>query len=193
LERWLAPLRDDARRCQATAERAAHTGEIALSIPGGPSAESAYIGLPFPSRLKYEREAEALVLTLNAPGGPLSRALSAAQLQASARAFVIGGSRVAALVIEICAGDDDARKATLEVRRVLEHIIQAPLSNDELGAAQRASEQRALGASLDPRRRIVDLWRGSPPDPPLSRSSLRAFQATLAGTAQVIVSVTHRD
>jgi hypothetical protein len=164
LERWLAPLRDDARRCQATAERAAHTGEIALSIPGGPSAESAYIGLPFPSRLKYEREAEALVLTLNAPGGPLSRALSAAQLQASARAFVIGGSRVAALVIEICAGDDDARKATLEVRRV-----------------------------LDPRRRIVDLWRGSPPDPPLSRSSLRAFQATLAGTAQVIVSVTHRD
>ncbi len=125
------------------------------------------------------------------PGGPLSRgALGAAQLEASARAFVIGGNRVAALVIEIRAGDDDARKATLEVRRVLEHHHPAvALERRASATAQRASEQRALGASLDPRRRIVDLWRGSPPDPPLSRSSLRAFQATLAGAAQVVVSV----
>ena len=193
LQRWLAPWRDDPRRCQATAERAAHTGEIALSIPSSSSAESAYVGIPFPSRLKYEREAEAIALTLNAAEGPLSRAFSVAQLNASARASVIGGGRVAALIVEIHASDDDARKATLEVRRALDHIVQAPLSNDELAAAQRATEQRTLGASLDPRRRIVDLWRGLPPDPPLSRSSLRAFQATLAGAAQVVVSVTHRD
>jgi hypothetical protein len=164
-----------------------------LSIPSSSSTESAYVGVPFPSRLKYEREAEAIALTLNANGGPLSRAFGAAQLNASARASLIGGGRVAALVVEIHANDEDAHRATLEVRRVLDHVVQASLSNDELLAAQRATEQRALGASLDPRRRIVDLWRGAPPDPPLSRSSLRAFQATLAGAAQVVVSVTHRD
>ncbi len=193
LQRWLAPWRDDPRRCQATAERAAHAGEITLSIPSSSSAESAYVGIPFSSRLKYEREAEAIALTLNAVGGPLSRAFSAVQLNASARASVVGGGRAAALVVEIHASDDDAHKATLEVRRALDHVVQTPLSNDELAAAQRATEQRALSASLDPRRRIVDLWRGSPPEPPLSRSSLRAFQATLAGAAQVVVSVTHRD
>jgi hypothetical protein len=192
LERWLAPFRDDPRRCQATAERAARAGEIALSIPNDSNAESAYLALPFPSRLKFEREAEALALTLNAPSG-LAQALGAAQLDASARASIIGGGRMAALLIEIHASDENAHTATLEVRRTLERIIQTPLSNDELGAAQRAGEQRALGASLDPRRRIVDLWRGSEPQPPLSRSSLRAFQATLSGAPQVVVSVTHRD
>ncbi len=193
LERWLAPWRDDPRRCQATAERAAHTGELALSIPSSSNAESAYVGLPFPSRLKYEREAQAVVLTLNGPDGGLARALSSEHINASAQASIIGGGRVAALVVEIHASDDDAHKAIMEVRRALEHLIQTPLSNDELGAAQRATEQRALGASLDPRRRIVDLWRGAPPEPALSRVSLRAFQAVLAGSAQVVVSVSHRE
>lgn len=193
LERWLAPWRDDPRRCQSTAERAAHTGELALSIPSSTNGESAYVGLPFPSRLKYEREAQAVVLTLNGADGGLARALNTEHINASASASVIGGGRVAALIVTLHASDDDTHKAILEVRRALEHVIQTPLSNDELAAAQRATEQRALGASLDPRRRIVDLWRGATPEPPLSRVSLRSFQAVLAGAAQVVVSVTHRE
>ena len=151
------------------------------------------MGLPFPSRLKYERDAEAIVLALNGADGALSRALSAARINASAYASLIGGSRAAALVIEIHASDEDTHPATLEVRRALEHVIQTPLSNEELALAQRATEQRALGASLDPRRRIVDLWRGAAPELPLSRVSLRSFQAVLAGSAQVVVSITHRE
>ena len=192
-ERWLAPWRDEPRRCQATAERAAHAGEITLAVGGDTNRESAYVGVPFPSRLKFDREAEAAVELLNAPNGALARALSASHISASARASVIGGGRVAALVVEIHASDDEARRATLEVRRVLERFSQSPLSADELAAAERSAERRAVTASLDPRRRIVDLWRGAPASLALSPSSMRAFLTTLSPTAQVVVYVTHKD
>jgi len=193
LERWFAPWRDDSRRCSTSPERAARSGELSLTVPDTANDESAYLGLPFPSRLKYEREAEAFAQLLNAPRSPLSLALSAANINASARASIIGGGRAAALVIEIRASDDDARKATLEVRRALDRFVVSPLSNDDLAAAQWVAAQRGLGASLDPRRRIVDLWRGSAAEGTLSRNSLRAFQAALSGAAQVVVYVTHRD
>ena len=193
LERWFSPWRDDVRHCQTSPERGARSGELTLSVPDSANTESSYLGLPFPSRLKFEREAAAFAMLLNAPGGPLALALGAEHINASARASIIGGGRAAALVIEIRASDEDARKATLEVRRALDRFVALPLSNDDLVTAQRAAAQRGLGASLDPRRRIVDLWRGSAADAPLSRSSLRAFQAALSASAQVVVHVTHRD
>jgi len=193
LERWFSPWRDDVRHCQTSPERGARSGELTLSVPDSANTESSYLGLPFPSRLKFEREAAAFAMLLNAPGGPLALALGAEHINASARASIIGGGRAAALVIEIRASDEDARKATLEVRRALDRFVALPLSNDDLVTAQRAAAQRGLGASLDPRRRIVDLWRGSAADGPLSRSSLRAFQAALSASAQVVVHVTHRD
>jgi len=193
LDRWFSPWRDDLRRCQSGTERSARSGELSLAVPDTGNAESAYLGLPFPSRLKFEREAEAFVALLNAPRGPLALALSTGQINASARASIIGGGRAAALVIEIHASDDDARKATLEVRRALDHFVGGQLSNDDLATAQRLAAQRGLGASLDPRRRIVDLWRGGGSESSLSRASLRAFQAALSGAAQVVVYVTHRD
>jgi len=193
LERWFAAWRDDPRRCQTSAERAVRSGELTLTVPDTGNTESAYLGLPFPSRLKFEREAEAFAMLLNAPRGPLAQALDAEHLNASARASIIGGGRAAALVIEVHASDDDARKATLEVRRALDRFVQSQVSNEDLATAQRLAAQRGLGASLDPRRRIVDLWRGSAAEGALSRSSLRAFQAALSGAAQVVVYVTHRD
>ena len=193
LERWFAPWRDDPRRCQATPERAARSGEISITVPDTANTESAYVGVPFASRLKYDREAEAFAALLNAPHGPLARALDDAHLNASAHASIIGGGRAAALVIEVRSSDDDARRAALEVRRALDRTLANQLSSDELTAAQRLAEQRALTASLDPRRRIVDLWRGAGAGPPLSRSSLRGFQAALNGAAQVVVYVAHRD
>jgi len=191
-ESWLAPFRDDPRRCQATAEHAARTGEISITTPTATSHEVAYVGVPLPSRLKYAREAEAFAVLLNAPGGPLARALVAANLNASARARVIGGERAAALVLEIHAAEEDARAVTLEVRRAWERLAASPLSAEDLAVVQRESDARALAASLDPRRRIVDLWRGST-EAKLSASGLRAFQASLSPTAEVVVYVTRKD
>ncbi len=192
-ERWLAPVRDDPRRCQATAERASHGGELTLSVNGETTNESAYVGVPFPSRLKYDREAEAVAALLNAENGRLSRALGAAHVNASAHASVVGGARAAALIVEIRASDDEARAAVLEVRRVLERLAQAPLSGEELGAVQRSAERQALAASLDPRRRIVDLWRGTTAPAALGPGSVRSFQQALNPSAEVVVYVTHRD
>jgi len=192
-ERWLAPWRDDSRRCQATAERGARGSEITVNVAAEASNEGAYVGVPFPSRLKYDREAEALAEWLNAPSGPLARVLSTNHLNATARAGVIGGGRVAALVVEIHASDDDARKAVLEARRVLERLSQSPLPPEDLATAQRFAERRALSVSLDPRRRLVDLWRGTERTPPLTAVSLRAFQATLSPANQVVVFVMHKD
>lgn len=193
LERWFAPWRDDPRRCQASAERGARSGEISLAVSAASSAESAYVGLPFASRLKYDREAEAFAGFLNAPRGPLARALADSALNASARALIIGGGRAAALLIDIHASDEDARRATLEVRKALDRALAGQLSNEEFATVQRAAAERALSSALDPRRRIVDLWRGVAPEPSLSRSGLRAFQTALSGSPQVVVSLTHRD
>ncbi|HET7543967.1 MAG TPA: hypothetical protein VFK05_29050 [Polyangiaceae bacterium] len=193
LDRWFSPWRDDPRRCQASADRAPRSGELSLVVPDSGNSEGAYLGLPFSSRLKFEREATAVVAQLNAPRGPLALALGGEHLNASARASIIGGGHAAALMIEIHSSDEDARKAVLEVRRALERFLVSPASADELAAAQRSAAQRALVASLDPRRRIVDLWRGGASEGSLSQSSLRAFRAALSGAAQVVVYVTHRD
>jgi len=193
IERWFAPFRDDPRRCQTTPERGARSGELSVSVPESSNAESAYLGLPFPSRLKFDREAEAVASFLSSPAGPLARALGAEHLNAAARVSAIGGGRAAALVVEIHATDDDERRATLEVRRALDRWLASEPSNDELATLQRSAAERALSESLDPRRRIVDLWRGAPPWPPLSRSSVRAFQALLSTAPQVVVYVAHRD
>jgi hypothetical protein len=143
--------------------------------------------------LKYETEAATFAALLNAPRGPLALAFSEKQLNAAAHASIVGGGRAAALIIEIHSSDEDARKVSLEVRRALDRLIGSELSNEDLSLAERAAEQRARAASLDPRRRIVDLWRGGSHESALSRSSLRAFQASLSGAAQVVVYVTHRD
>ena len=166
---------------------------MSLSVPESSNAESAYLGLPFPSRLKFDREAEAVASFLSSAAGPLARALGAEHLNAAARVSAIGGGRAAALVVEIHATDDDERRATLEVRRALDRWLASEPSNDELATLQRSAAERALSESLDPRRRIVDLWRGAPPWPPLSRSSVRAFQALLSTAPRVVVYVAHRD
>jgi hypothetical protein len=193
LERWFAPWRDDPRRCQAGPERAARSGELTLTVPDTDSAESAYVGIPFPSRLRFEREADALLGLLNGADGALGRALASERVSASARASVIGGAKSAALVVEVRATDDEARRATLAVRRALEQTLGAQVTNEQLALAQRNAAQRSLAAALDPRRRIVDLWRGSAAEASLSRQTLRAFLSTLSGAAQVVVYVTHRD
>jgi hypothetical protein len=193
LERWFAPWRDDPRRCQTTPERATRSGEITLTVLDAANAESAYVGVPFASRLKYDHEAEAFAGFLNAPRGPLARALVDAGLNASARASVIGGGHAAALLIEIHASDDDARRATLEVRKALDRAVSSQLSNEDFATAQRAAAERALSSALDPRRRIVDLWRGLSSDASLTRAGLHGFQGALSGSAQVVVYVTHRD
>jgi hypothetical protein len=164
-----------------------------LSILDSGNTESAYLGLTFPSRLKYEREAETLATLLNAPLGPLALALTEKQLTASAHASIVGGGRAAALIVEIHSSDEDARRAALEVRRALDRLIGGELTNEELALAERTAQQRTLAASLDPRRRIVDLWRSAAREPHISRSSLRAFQATLSGAVRVVVYVTHHD
>lgn len=193
LERWFAPWRDDPRRCQTSSQRSARSGELSLAIVDSSANESAYFGVSFPSRLDYELEAEAFVTRLNAADGPLSRALAAEHLSAAAEAKVVGGGRAAALVVELHATDDEARPAVLVVRRVLDRLTSAPWGNEDFARVLRETEQRALGSALNPRRRIVDLWRGTAAEHGLSRSSLRAFQAALGASTEVVVYVMHRD
>jgi hypothetical protein len=192
-ERWLAPWRDEPRRCQATAERAARASEITLSVSGDSAAESAYVAVPFSSRLKFDREAEGIAVLLNSANGPLARALGASQISASTQTSVIGGGRIAALIVEIHASDDEARRATQEARRVLERLARTPLSADELKDVIHAAELRIATSALDPRRRVVDLWRGVAPASPPSPLGVRAFQAALNPAAEVVVYVAHKD
>ena len=43
--------------------------------------------------------------------------------------------------------------------------------------------------TMDPRRRIVDLWRGAEPDAPLDLPALRAFHAAFRAENHVVVHV----
>ncbi len=99
------------------------SGELSLTVPDTANTESAYLGLPFPSRLKFERQQEPSRCCSMPPEGR-SRSRSVANTSTPRRVPRSSAEAARArVVIEIRASDDDARKATLEVRRALDRFV----------------------------------------------------------------------
>ncbi len=83
---------------------------------------------------------------------------------------------------------EELPRALSEVRAVLDQLAEGALTEQELRLAESELLRRDREARLDPRRRIVELWRGTQP-PALSLAELRTLLAPLGTPSHWVVAV----
>jgi hypothetical protein len=98
---------------------------------------------------------------MNRPGGWLAMALQRPGLVSTARARAIGGGAAAALVIEIHAVDDKHEEAVAQVRGLLERLRAGAANAADVKSAREYLARAEASRRLNPRGRLVDLWRGA--------------------------------
>jgi hypothetical protein len=97
------------------------------------------------------------------------------------------------LVIAIDAFEGAEQDAVQQVRALLAQLSAGAVSERDVARAGAELARESLAASLDPRQRAVELWRGRE-RPPASLASLRRFlKSTLRAEAQLVVRVTPAD
>jgi hypothetical protein len=191
LDRWLKAHRTELVRCPEPGRQAPRGGEFTLERSATGEPEGAYLAVALPGMAPASRHAmEATVILLNRAGGWLEQAL--VNLTARAQARFVGGSAAAGIVVRIAADEASESAAVAHVRGLLARLARGAVSADELALANRELAQAELESSLDPRRRIVELWRGAGPAAALDLASLRAFHARLGNATQAVVYVRSR-
>ncbi|HEY6556063.1 MAG TPA: hypothetical protein VI072_02280 [Polyangiaceae bacterium] len=196
LERWLRPLRVKGSQCPEPRPPAPRAGEITITATGETTdSPSAYVAVPLPGATSGpSREALLTQWLLNQPRGWLTQALRVPGLATAARARLLGSAGASALVIEIHALEGRAHEAVAQVRGLLERLARGAATEQDLQLAERALQKAELHQHLDPRRRIVELWRGAPERRPATLSSLRrVHQRALQAATHVVVHVKPRD
>lgn len=188
IDRWLAVERLSTEMCPARTPSPPRIGELTLQTSGGPDAEGAYVAVTLPGLSgAVRRQAEATLVLLNRRGGLLDQALSS--LAARAEARLIGGPGLGGLLIRVSAEPNAETAAVTQVRALLDRLARGAASKEDVLLAERELAPAELELSLDPRRRIVDLFRGASPPGPLDLPGLRAFQARLAASQHIVVYV----
>jgi hypothetical protein len=91
-------------------------------------------------------------------------------------------------LIDVRALPQDVPEAVARVRSLLERLAQGGISPGELKLAETELDRRDALGRLDPRRRIVELWRGARPAA-LDLATLRALHASFRAPAHWIVQV----
>lgn len=126
--------------------------------------------------------AEALAALLD--GDVLPRALAGLVREASTR--LVGGARAPFFVIHLDAPDGSLDAAVAQTRVLLDRLRTAT-TDDEARSAITLLASRRRSARMDPRRRVIDLFRGDTPPP--TTEAVRAFAATLRDDALILAAV----
>jgi hypothetical protein len=194
-ERWLRLLRPEPTRCPVPVRIASRSGELALeTAERGTDEAPAYVAVPLPTiESGLSREAEWTAFLLNRPGGWLDQALRAPNGSFAARARVLGGSRASALLLEVHAAGDALKGAVAQVRGLLDRLARGAVTPADFEIARKHFEREGSLALLDPRRRMVDLWRGESPRAPADVAALRRFVGALRQEAHVVVYLRPRE
>ncbi|HMJ16200.1 MAG TPA: hypothetical protein VK524_32520 [Polyangiaceae bacterium] len=196
LERWLRPVRVAGSTCAPARAPAVRAGEITMeATTQGNATPSAYVAVALPSATSGpSREAMLTQWLLNQPRGWLEQALRVPGLASAARARLLGGASASALVIEIHALEGRAPEAVAQVRGLLERLARGAVTDRDVQLAEQALQRAELVQSLDPRRRIVELWRASPQPRAASLAAVRRMhQRALQAGSHVVVYVKPRD
>lgn len=126
--------------------------------------------------------AEALAALLD--GGMLEKALAGLVREASTR--IVGGGRAPFFVVHLDAPDGSLDAAVAQTRVLLDRL-RTQTTDDEARTAITALASRRRLARMDPRRRVIDLFRGEAPAP--TADAVRAFAATLRDDALILAAV----
>lgn len=159
-----------------TRESRGASAVIAMSVP------TSSAGLP--------EELRWTALLLNRTGGWLEQALMEPGLVSSARAHALGGMDAAALVIEVRAVDSRIDQAVAQVRGLLARLRAGAATEGDAAWAQDYFARYQAQRQLDPRQRIVELWRGGDAPSGSFDGLRRLHQALLDPEREVIVITT---
>jgi hypothetical protein len=192
--RFLRPLRGEPARCPLAPRRTAKRAELTIEASEvDPEDAQAYLTLELASgQGSTSAEARALTYLMNRSGGWLEQALHKPNLSASARARVVGATNASAIVIEVQALDGRVKDAVAELKRLLERLSRGSVSEPELAAARSIFEREELEAQLEPRRRVVDLWRGTR-SRALDGAALRKLIRGIRADTMTLVYVKRRE
>jgi hypothetical protein len=198
VDRWVARRPNESRACPPLPTPATtHAKTYAVDLPpGAPSL--ALLALPLvPGDQAGRTAATWIAAAIDGPGGLLARAVGGSTEVnppevSSARgwsAAVVGAPRSPALVVRLVAADTTLDTAVAKVRALLERLRQGELREEDRARASAALARLVVSASLDPRARVIDLWRGEASTVAPSLDTLRAFaSATLRDDALLIVA-----
>jgi hypothetical protein len=188
LERWVSPVRGEALRCPPAPRLEPKAGELTLHTTAGEISESAYLGVPlarFDGRMPLE--ARAALYLMNRTGGWLERAI--ADLPATASATALGGPRAAALVVRLAAPAEQREPALARIRALFDRFSTGIATTADVTLADRELARADAAERRDPRRRIVDLWRGAGPPARLDAARLAKFLAEVGRSGRLVVVV----
>jgi hypothetical protein len=149
--------------------------------PAPPAVQSsAWLAIPLPRGASSSPVADAastVAAALDGPDGLLAHALSSG-LASSWSAKIVGPREAAALVLHVGASARTLDAAVAQVRALLDRLRQGAFTEADRSRAAARLASLDLAASLEPRGRLVRLWRGDPA--PAATPSLEAVRAWLA-------------
>jgi hypothetical protein len=192
IDRWLLRRADGARTCPAAdAGRPARSGTLKVALgPTTPTAQ-AIVALPAPSPAAQDRPlAELLLAGMSGSDGWLARAMQPLGGGASAEPRLAGGSNASALVIDVRAPEASIESAMAQVRGVLQRIRAGAVTQADLDRSLSIRQRWELEGSVDPRRRLLDLWQSrSPSPPPPALEAWRAWTAAALAEERLVVVI----
>ena len=197
VNRWVARRPGESRACPSIATPTPpRPGTYAVDLPDGASSE-VLIGVPLPPGDAAAQTGGAwLAAALDGPDGLLAHALGANRADAPATslaqawsAAVLGAPQALSLVVRLVGPDASIDSAVAQVRALLDRLRHGALRDEDRTRAGAALARTKQASSLDPRARLIELWRGQPSSPAPSLDDLRAFAAaSLRDEAFVIVA-----
>jgi len=200
VDRWVARRPGESRSCPPVPALASpRPGTYSVERPaGGPS--EALLAVPLvPGDRDMRGAATWLAAALQGPDGLLARALgpggdgAGPSLASAWNAGVVGAPYAPALVVRIVGSDATLDEAVAQTRVLLDRLRQGAISEGDRARAAAWMARTNLAASLDPRARTVELWRGEPAPMAPSLQVLHAFaSATLRDEGLVIVAARPR-
>jgi len=188
LGRWLGTTRDPDRRCAPLAAAPAAAATVELTADGAAERARAHLGYSLgPDAAAARQEAEIARWLLAREGGWLDAAL--AGLTASARVELLGGTRLGAVVVTVEATPEDRDAAITAVRELFARVARTPPAGADVTRGLEVFATSAARGSLDPRRRIVELWRDAGVRPPTAASLARFLSAAFSPDHLVLLRV----
>ena len=92
---------------------------------------------------------------------------------------MLGAPQASSLVVRVVGPDASIDGAVAQVRALLDRLRRGALREEDRTKAAAAIARARLAASLDPRERVVALWRGETPGTVPSLEELRALAASV--------------